>query len=107
MDKPLRYYEMHADTCKTFGHPKRLMIIDSLRHGELTVTKISKLTDIDKSNLSQHLHILKEKNIVKARRDGTNIFYSLAHPNIIKAYDLISAVLRGSISESQSILSGE
>ena len=107
MEKPIRYYELHADTCKTFGHPKRLMIIDALRNGELTVTEISKKTNIDKSNLSQHLHSMKEKNVVNFRRAGTNIFYSLAHPNILKAYDLISVVLRGSISESQSILSGK
>ena len=103
----MRYYEMHADTCKIFGHPKRLFIIDTLRKGEMPVTEIGRITQIDKSNLSQHLHVLREKNIVKSRREGTKIIYRLSHPNIIKAYDLISAVLRGGISESQSIIEGK
>ena len=99
-----RYYELHAELCKTFGHPKRLLIIESLREKELSVGEISEKTGIDLSNLSQHLHLLREKGLIIPRREGTNIFYSLSHPNIIKAYDLISEVLTQNISESATIL---
>ena len=91
MDQPLLYQ-------------KRLMIINSLRANELTVTQIAEKTGIDISNLSQHLHLLREKGLVSPRRKGTNIFYSLSHPNIIKAYDLISEVLSQSVFESHTIL---
>lgn len=104
MKKTIRYYELHAEVCKTFGHPKRLLIINLLRKGELTVSEISRRAQINKSNLSQHLHILREKGLVKTRRKGTRIYYRLAHPNIIKAYDLISAVLLEEVTESQTIL---
>jgi DNA-binding transcriptional ArsR family regulator len=104
MNKTMRYYELHAEVCKTFGHPKRLFIIDSLRKKELSVSELAEITEMDISNLSQHLNIMKEKGIVKPRREGTSIFYSLAHPNIIQAYDLISEVLTKTIQENQNIL---
>jgi DNA-binding transcriptional ArsR family regulator len=49
MDKPIRYYELHAEVCKTFGHPKRLMVITTLRKNELTVTEIADETNICKA----------------------------------------------------------
>ncbi len=104
MKKTYRYYELHAEVCKTFGHPKRLLIIETLRESELSVTKLSEKTQIDISNLSQHLHRLREKGLILPRREGTQIFYKLSHPNIIKAYDLISEVLTQSITESHTIL---
>lgn len=107
MAKTMQYYELHAEVCKTFGHPKRLYIIDSLRNKELSVSELARITKMDISNLSQHLNILREKGMVKPRREGTSVFYSLADPNIIQAYDLISEVLTKRIKENQTILSGK
>jgi len=104
MPKTMQYYELHAEIFKTFGHSTRLFIIDSLRKQELTASDLSRITDIDISNLSQHLKMLKEKGLVKLRREGRSVFYSLAHPNIIQAYDLISEVLTKRIHDNQSII---
>jgi DNA-binding transcriptional ArsR family regulator len=104
MDKPLRYYELHAEVCKTFGHPKRLMVITTLRENELTVTEIAEQTKIDVSNLSQHLHVLRDKGIVTTRREGTKIFYRLSHPNIGKALDLMSSFLEQRITSSHDLI---
>ena len=107
MEKSNEYFELHAEVCKTFGHPKRLKVIFSLMEKEYTVTELAQETEIDTSNLSQHLHILRDKGIVATRREGTKIFYSLAHPNIKKAVDLMSAFLLQSIKSSEKILTGE
>jgi len=107
MVKTMRYYELHAEACKTFGNAKRLLIIDSLRQKELSVSELAKITKMNISNLSQHLNNLKEKGMVKQRREGTSIFYSLAHPNIIKAYDLLSEVISKRTAENQTILGGK
>jgi ArsR family transcriptional regulator len=104
MERSLRYYELHAEVCKTFGHAKRLMVISTLRDNELMVTEISERTGIDISNLSQHLHVLRDKDLVSTRRDGTKIYYQLSHPNIGKALDLMSAFLDQSISKSQDLI---
>jgi ArsR family transcriptional regulator len=104
MKKSIEYFELHAEVCKTFGHPKRLMVIETLRNKEYTVSEVAEYTGIDTSNLSQHLHILRDKGLVTTRREGTKIFYSLSHPNIGKALDLMAQFLEKKIAEDHSIV---
>ena len=91
------FYNLHADICKTISNPRRQAIIDTIRKSEMTVSTLVKKTGISQANLSQHLAILRVKGVVKARREGNNIYYSITNPKIIEAYDLISEVLRESI----------
>lgn len=91
------FYNLHADICKTISNPRRQAIIDTIRKSEMTVSTLIKKTGISQANLSQHLAILRLKGVVKARREGNNIYYSIANPKIMEAYDLISEVLRESI----------
>ncbi len=88
------FYSLHADICKTIANSNRQAIIDALRDKELTVSELIKKTGISQANLSQHLAILRTKGVVNSRREGNNIFYSIANIKILQAYDLISEVLR-------------
>lgn len=88
------FYALHSELCKTLAHPKRQEILDNLRKKEMSVTDLAKVTTISQANLSQHLSLLRAKGIVKARRVGINVFYSIANMKIIEAFDLISEVLR-------------
>ncbi len=98
------FYKLHSSLCKTLANPKRQEILDSLREKEMTVNEMVHRTGISQANLSQHLAILRTKGIVSTRRDGINIFYSLANPKIIDAFDLISDVLNESIlSQTRTI----
>ena len=88
-----RIYELHASVCQTLSNPKRLEVIDCLRDGELSVSKLAEATDISQANLSQHLATMREKGIVIARREGSNVYYHLSNPKIIRACDLMREVL--------------
>lgn len=101
------YYDLHASVCKTFGHPKRLMIMNVLRDSEVSVSRLSEIIGIDHSNLSQHLHVLREKGIVTFRREGTKIFYKLAHPNIGIAFDRISEFIESNIKASHALVNSK
>ncbi len=92
------FYLLHSDVCKTLANPKRQEILDSLRLKEMTVNELVKKTGISQANLSQHLAILRAKGIVSTRREGINVYYALSSSKIIKAFDLISEVLRDSLS---------
>jgi ArsR family transcriptional regulator len=92
------FYNLHADICKTISNPRRQAIIDTIRKSEMTVSTLVKKTGISQANLSQHLAILRSKGVVRTRREGNNIYYSIANPKIIEAYDLISEVLKESTS---------
>ncbi|MGM0366730.1 MAG: ArsR/SmtB family transcription factor [Actinomycetota bacterium] len=88
------FYIMHAEVCKTLSNPRRQAIIDALRDGELKVNELIEKTDIPQANLSQHLAILRAKGVVKTKKDGNNVYYSISNRKIIRAYDLISEVLQ-------------
>ena len=96
-----KLYELHAQMCQVFTSPKRLEIINLLRDKELSVGKLAKLANIRQANLSQHLSILREKGIVKTRRDGVTIHYSLANPKIIKAFDIIREILLEKLAQTE------
>jgi DNA-binding transcriptional ArsR family regulator/rhodanese-related sulfurtransferase len=76
-------YTAIAGLTKAFGNANRLEIIDLLANGEKTVEQIAVQTAITVANASQHLQLLKNARLVKARREGNFIFYSI---NGSKAY---------------------
>ncbi len=97
--KNQEFYCLHSDVCKTLANPKRQLILDALRDGEITVGDLVKRTGIPQANVSQHLSLLRSKGIVTARRQGSSVSYSIANPKIIQAFDLISDVLRESLND--------
>src|SRR3990167_1573842 len=101
-----RLYELHAQMCQVFTSPKRLEILNLLRDRELSVGELAKIANIRQANLSQHLGILREKGIVRTRREGVTIYYSLANPKIIKAFDIIREVLYERLAEGEKLVKG-
>ena len=89
-----RIYELHAEICKTLANPLRLEIINALRGGEKKVNELASIVKVSQSNISQHLTIMRQKNIVSTRRDGIHIYYKLAYPEMIKACEIIRDVLQ-------------
>lgn len=92
MDKA--FYCLHSELCKTLANPKRQEIMDILRDGERTVNDLVGITGIPQANLSQHLAILRTKGVLSSRRQGANVFYNIANPKIIQAFDLITEVMQ-------------
>ena len=101
MDK--RIYEMHAEICKVFTNPKRLEIISLLREGEKTVNELTELAGVPQANVSQHLTVLRQNNVVTTRRNGANIYYKIANPKILQACDLMREVLLEKLSENKKL----
>jgi len=86
-------YKLHAEMCKVFTSPKRLELLNLLRAKELSVNELSELAGIPQANVSQHLAMLKGREIVETRRDGSRIFYSLSDKRIGAAFDIIRDML--------------
>lgn len=79
-------YTAIAGMTKAFSSPNRLEIIDLLANGEKTVEQIAVQTAISVANASQHLQVLKNAHLVKSRREGTFIWYSLNGPAAYAAW---------------------
>jgi ArsR family transcriptional regulator len=69
------------------------MILNILRSQELSVAKIAKLLEIPLGTVSPHLLMMKRRRVLVSRRDGIQIFYRIANPKILSAFDLIQKIL--------------
>ena len=77
-----------ADFYKALSDSTRIKIIDVLYEGELCVCDISVLINMTKSATSHQLRYLKEMNLIKSRKQGKEMFYSLADSHIIKVFEI-------------------
>lgn len=91
-DEP-EVYRLHADVCKVLTDPKRLMILDALRAGDLSVGELADRLGIALPNASQHLAVLRGAGLVEGRRVGATVVYRLAEPAIVDACDVIHSIV--------------
>lgn len=71
-----------ADLFKIFGDPTRIRILYALSASELCVCDIAELLGMTQSAISHQLRVLKQSHLVKFRRDGKTIFYSLSDNHV-------------------------
>ncbi|ACC75282.1 transcriptional regulator, ArsR family (plasmid) [Paraburkholderia phymatum STM815] len=75
-----------ADACallKVLANPDRLLLMCQLSQGEMSVGELEEQLGIRQPTLSQQLGVLRENDLVATRRDGKNIFYSVASPQAL------------------------
>jgi ArsR family transcriptional regulator len=96
-------YELQAGVSKTLAHPIRLAILHCLKDGEKTVNKLAKTVGASQSNVSQHLALMRQREIVKTRKSGSNIYYRVASPKISQACDMVREVLLEQLSQKQEM----
>ena len=71
-----------ADLFKLFGDSTRMKILFALMESELCVCAIAELLGMTQSAISHQLKILKQNKLVKSRREGKSVFYSLADDHV-------------------------
>lgn len=74
--------EQIADLFKGFADPTRVHILSLLEERELCVTDIAEMVEISQSAISHQLRLLKQMHLIKFRREGKNILYSLADDHV-------------------------
>ncbi len=83
-------YEKNAEIYKILANAKRLEILNLLKAGEMGVEELLKRTGLPKSNLSQHLALMRHNGLVKARREGLNIFYTIVDPRLVEPCKILN-----------------
>jgi len=102
MPDSLRQFK--AEIFQALGHSTRIAILDQLREGELTVGAFVERLDLEQANLSQHLAILRARQIVGTRKAGNQVFYSVRDPLIFKMLDLMRRYFQNQVGESMAML---
>ena len=102
MPDSLRQFK--AEIFQALAHPTRIAICDLLREGELTVGTLVDRLGLEQANLSQHLAILRAKQIVTTRKAGNQVFYSVRDPLILKMLDLMVQYFQKQVGQSMAML---
>jgi ArsR family transcriptional regulator len=98
MSVPL--YQAKAEFFRTLGHPARIRVLELLSERDHAVHELLDEVDIEASNLSQQLAVLRRAGLVAARRDSGEVVYSLLVPEV---RDLLLAgrTILGKVIEEQ------
>ena len=99
----LELYKLKSEISKAFSDPKRLMIITELRDGEKSVGELAASLETPQAVISRQLALLKTKGVVKPRRAGNNIYYSLTDMRICQACDIVHEVLVERLARDKSL----
>ena len=73
-----------SDFLKALSHEARLVILCLLAEGEKSVSELEEALSLRQPAVSQQLARLRSDNLVDTRRDGKNIYYSLARPEVVE-----------------------
>lgn len=77
-----------AETFKVFGDSTRMKIISALLEEELCVGEIAQITNSTQSAISHQLRVLKQAKLVKMRKEGKIVYYSLDDEHVRKIYEI-------------------
>jgi DNA-binding transcriptional ArsR family regulator len=102
MPDTLRQFK--ASIFQALAHPTRIAIIEILRDGELSAGSIIERLAIEQANASQHLSILRARQIVSSRKEGNQVFYSVRDPLLIEVLDVMRRYFQAHVEEAMSML---
>lgn len=97
---PVPLYQAKAEFFRTLGHPARIRVLELLSERDHAVHELLAVIDIEQSNLSQQLAVLRRAGLVDQRREGAAVVYAIRVPEVrdllLAARTILAAVLAGS-----------
>ena len=93
-----------ADIFQALGHPTRIAILELLSEGELSAGALIEKLGMEQANVSQHLSVLRAKQILVNRRAGNQVFYSVRDRIIVEVLNLMRAYFHSQLKETQGML---
>jgi ArsR family transcriptional regulator len=103
MQDSLRRFK--ADIFQALAHPTRIAIIELLEGGELSAGELMEKLGMEQANISQHLAVLRAKQLVVNRKAGNQVFYAVRDPIIIKVLALMRRYFQKHLKEALELLS--
>ena len=99
---------LHDRICPALNHPLRMKILYVLKEKAMNVGELTMKMGIPQSSVSRHLGVLRERGLVRAERQGTTIWYTLAEPELATVIDILRGILgrqlEGHLDQAQTIL---
>lgn len=96
-------HQAKAELFKTLGHPARIRILELLDDRDHAVHELLERIDIESSNLSQQLAVLRRASLVQSRREQGSVIYSIAVPEVRDLLLAARTILRGLIANHEEL----
>ncbi len=96
--------QFKAEFFKALAHPLRIRILDALREGEIGVNELCSRLDVEQSNLSQQLGVLRSRNLVVGRKEGNNVYYSVRDREIFRLLDVAKTISNNHLIDVRDLL---
>ena len=100
---PVPLYQAKAEFFRTLGHPARIRVLELLSERDHAVHELLAAIEIEPSNLSQQLAVLRRAGLVVQRREGAEVVYSVSVPEVRDLLHAARVILR-SLIEGQDQL---
>ncbi|MDO9234097.1 MAG: metalloregulator ArsR/SmtB family transcription factor [Methylotenera sp.] len=81
--------EYVAKYFKALAEPMRLKVLNALQDGEKNVSQLTQISGGTQANISKHLTLLTQYNLVKRESRGTNVYYKIADPSVYELCELV------------------
>jgi DNA-binding transcriptional ArsR family regulator len=98
------WLQKRLNVCKAVANSTRLQMLDLLRNGEKCVCEIVPALEMEQSNVSQHLNILKNAGIVASRREGQHVIYGVRNEKIFDLMDALDSLLTDELEAASELL---
>src|SRR5690242_12214472 len=93
-----------ADIFQALAHPTRIAILELLADGEVSAGMLIEKLGLEQATVSQHLAVLRAKQLVVNRKAGNHVFYSVRDPLIIEVLNLMRRYFQAHLKESLELL---
>ncbi|ASN22826.1 ArsR family transcriptional regulator [Streptomyces pluripotens] len=97
-------YRLKAEFFKTLGHPARIRVLELLSEREHAVAEMLPEVGIEPAHLSQQLAVLRRANLVRTRKEGSTVYYSLTDPHVAELLRVARTILSGVLSGQAELL---
>ena len=102
MDDALRQFK--SEIFQGLAHPTRIAMVELLRQGELPAGRLIDKLGIEQANASQHLAVLRAKQIVVSRKAGNQVYYSIRDRALIEVLDILRRYFYDQLHSTVSLL---
>ena len=89
---------------KGLAHPIRIRLLEILRDGERTVQELQIALALEQATVSRQLAVLRSKEIVTTRKDGTTVYYSVRDPGVGQLLDVARGIFNRQLTGRQTML---
>jgi ArsR family transcriptional regulator len=101
---PVPLYEAKAEFFRMLGHPVRIRVLELLQEGPLPVRDLLAAIEVEPSNLSQQLAVLRRSGIVAATRNGSTVVYELAGGDVSELMQAARRILTEMLAGRNELL---